>query len=72
MDYITQAFKYLWSNESKEEVEGYVVMSDKSKKASLVLVKESDKYWKTRWCSDNTTIYKKQEKPFNTIFINTQ
>ncbi len=71
MEYITNAIKYLWWGENKQEVEGYIVMSDKNKHQTLVLVKESDKFWKTKWFNDNNTIYKKQEKPINSIFINT-
>jgi hypothetical protein len=62
-------FKGLWyGSESKGEVEGYMIMSDSTTNKSLLLIKDGEKSWKTKWFNDNQTTYKAPVAPLSTIF----
>ncbi len=61
-------FKGLWYGESKEEVEGYMIMSDSTNSKTLLLIKEGEKSWKTMWFSDTNHTYKAPVAPMTTIF----
>lgn len=51
----------------KNEVEGYLIFFTIEK--SLLLVKENDRYWKTKWFNNNENIYKSPVKSLNEIFL---
>lgn len=61
-------FKGLWSGEGKREVEGYLIMSDNTNNKTLLLVKDSEKSWKTKWYNDDKNIYKVPNEPLTSIF----
>ncbi len=42
-------FKQSWFGETKQEVEGYILMSDKLNNRTLIMVKENEKCWRTKW-----------------------
>jgi hypothetical protein len=65
---LVDKFKGLWYDESKGEVEGYMIMSDSTNSKTLLLIKEGEKSWKTKWFSDNQTIYKAPLEPISLIF----
>ncbi len=66
--YLIEKFKGLWYGESKQEVEGYVIMTDSVKNKTLCLAKNSEKSWKTEWFNNDSTSIKIPTKPINTIF----
>ena len=55
---------------SKNEVEGYILSEDKIKNTSLVLVKENNIFWKTKWLNNAETTYKIPMDPISLIFKN--
>jgi hypothetical protein len=55
---------------SKNEVEGYILSEDKIKNTSLVLVKENNMFWKTKWLNNAETIYKIPMDSISLIFKN--
>jgi hypothetical protein len=61
-------FKGFWIGESKGEVEGYMIMTDSTNNKTLLLIKEGEKSWKTKWFSDSQTTYKAPVEPLSTIF----
>lgn len=65
---VIDKFKDLWYGEAKEEVEGYLIMADSTTNKSLLLVKNSEKSWKTQWFNDTTNNYKTPSKSLHTIF----
>ncbi len=78
IDNIADTFKGLLFNvpksaptisEEKLHIEGYHIVSDPIAHKTLILVKESDKYWKTQWFNDSTTVCKSPRLPLNAIFI---
>jgi hypothetical protein len=81
IDTVTDTFKGLWSNssvvapsppqteEEKVQIEGYHIASDRAANKTLILVKESNKYWKTQWFNDSTTTYKSPPLPLGEIFV---
>jgi hypothetical protein len=66
---LVEKFKGLLYGERKNEVEGYVLMNDNTK--TLLLVKEGEKSWKTKWFNSNEIILKTPEKQLENIFKNT-
>lgn len=52
----------------KGEVEGYLMYSDSTNNKSLLLVKENEKSWKTKWFNNNENTYKSPSLPLNEIF----
>ncbi len=68
---VIDKFKGLWigqSQEAKTEVEGYLMLSDGTNNKSLLLIKDGEKSWKTKWFNDNQTTYKAPVAPLSTIF----
>jgi hypothetical protein len=63
-------FKGLWYGERISEVEGYCIMSDTTNKKTLLLVKDNEKSWKTKWYNDNHNTYKAPTLPLSTVFNN--
>jgi hypothetical protein len=58
----------LWTKTTeKNEVEGYLISFNLDE--SLLLVKENDRYWKTKWFNNNENIYKSPVTPLNEIFL---
>jgi hypothetical protein len=66
MEYIISKLKKLWS---KEDLEGYFLMTDNKTNKSLVLVKNSENTWKTEWLDKSVPVNKPTEQ-LNSIFIN--
>jgi hypothetical protein len=65
---LVDKFKGLWYGESKAEVEGYMIMSDTTNNRTLLMVKDSEKSWKTKWYDNGNNSYKSPDKPLNAIF----
>jgi hypothetical protein len=63
---LVEKFKGLLYGERKNEVEGYLLMNDNTK--TLLLVKEGEKSWKTKWFNSNEIILKTPEKQLETVF----
>ena len=59
---LVSTFKGLWYGKQEEtekkEVEGYLMLSDNTNNKSLLLVKDSEKSWKTKWFNNNENTYK--------------
>jgi hypothetical protein len=67
---LVEKFKGLWYGESKQEVEGYVIMTDSGKNKTLCLAKNGEKSWKTEWFNNDSTTFKIPTKPIKNIFNN--
>jgi hypothetical protein len=65
---LVEKFKGLWYGESKQEVEGHIIMSDSTNNKTLLLVKNGDKSWKTKWYDDNKNIFKTPNELLISIF----
>lgn len=65
-------FKGLWYGEAKTaaEVEGYLIMSDNTSNKSLLLVKDGEKSWKTKWFNNNENNFTVPKEPISKIFKN--
>lgn len=61
-------FKGLWFNESRQEVEGYMIMSDNTNNRTLLMIKENEKSWKTKWFNNSENKFKVPTEPLNKIF----
>ncbi len=63
-------FKDLWfsSEKEKEEIEGYLLLSDTTTNKTLLLVKDTEKSWKTKWFNNTEHIFKAPSQPLNSIF----
>jgi hypothetical protein len=69
MDYIVRGIKYLMGTGStKVEVEGHVLATDATAGRSFILVKENDKFWKSRWVNDNDIIIRPTSDSIRAIF----
>ncbi len=60
---LVNTFKGLWygtqaETQKKDEVEGYLMMNDNITNKSLLLVKDGEKSWKTKWFNNNENTYK--------------
>jgi hypothetical protein len=70
---IIDKFKGLWIDQrqdTKTEVEGYLMLNDSTSNKSLLLVKEGEKSWKTKWFNNNEHTYKAPAIQVNAIFNN--
>ena len=65
---VIDKFTNLWSSPRRIEVEGYLITSDSANNKSLLLVKDGDKSWRTKWFNDNDNTYKAPVVPLNNIF----
>jgi len=63
-------FKGLWYGEQKGEVEGYMIMTDGTSNKTLLLVKDGEKSWKTKWFNNNQNTFKTPSQPLNGVFNN--
>ena len=54
----------------KQPIEGYLMSSDAANNRTLLLVKEGDKSWKTRWFNDKESLYISPSVPLSNIFTN--
>jgi hypothetical protein len=62
-------FKGLMIKGSKKETaEGYLLKTDNVNKKSLLLVKENEKCWKTKWFNDSEYTYTILPGPISSIF----
>jgi hypothetical protein len=66
---LIKSFKGLLFNESTQEVEGYMIMTDDINNRSLLMVKENEKSWKTKWFSNSENNFKVPTEPLNKLFI---
>lgn len=62
-------FKGLMYGAPKEEIEGYLIVADSTTNKTLLLVKEGEKSWKTKWFNNNENKYKSPTEPLQSIFI---
>jgi hypothetical protein len=76
IDNISEKFKSIWPSslssvetQEKQLVEGYHISSDATQDKTLVLVKHSDKFWKTEWFDNAATTYKAPLLPLNELFV---
>jgi hypothetical protein len=67
---LVDRFKGLWYGEIKNEVEGYLIMSDSTTNKTLLLVKDGEKSWKTKWFNNQQNTYKPPTEPLVSIFNN--
>ena len=63
-------FKRLLYIESKKEVEGHMIMNDSKNSKTLLLIKDGEKSWRTKWFNDNEYLYKAPLRKLSTIFNN--
>ena len=81
IDNITEKFKSIWPSslpasvaptplpiQEKQLIEGYHMSSDVANDKTLVLVKHSDKFWKSEWFDNTTTTYRAPVVPLNELF----
>jgi hypothetical protein len=54
--------------QEKQFVEGYHMSSDITNDKTLVLVKHSDKFWKTEWFDNSAMAYRAPVLPLNELF----
>jgi hypothetical protein len=54
--------------QEKQFIEGYHMSSDVTNNKILVLVKHSDKFWKTEWFDNSTMTYRAPVLPLNELF----
>lgn len=71
IDSIVDKFKELFTKE-KIEMEGYLMLKDSTTNKTQLLVKESDKTWKTKWFDDNQYTYKTPTMPITYIFMKSE
>ena len=65
---VINRFKGLWFNKSKQEIEGYIIMSDTINNRTLLMIKENEKSWKTKWFNNIENNFKVPSEPFNKLF----
>jgi hypothetical protein len=63
-------FKGLWYGEQNKEVEGYLIMTDSTSNKTLLLVKDGEKSWKTKWFNNNQNTFKAPSQHLGTVFNN--
>jgi hypothetical protein len=64
---LIDAFKGLWYGRPKDEVEGYLIKRNNNG-TILLLVKDGEKCWKTKYFNENEVNYKTPIIPLNNIF----
>lgn len=69
---LVQKFKYLWHESNKENdketIEGHVLTKDNNK--TLLLVKDGEKSWKTKWFNTNEINIKSPDDKLESVFKN--
>jgi hypothetical protein len=60
-------FKGLWYSEIKKEIEGYIFMTNNMNNETLLLIKDGEKYWKTKWFNNNHYTYKLPIEQLSTV-----
>jgi len=70
MEYITNAFRYVLGFSNKKQITGYIVAEDKVNQRTLVMVKEGDRLWVSKWYETNEYDIKPMDESMNHIFIN--
>jgi hypothetical protein len=61
-------FKGLLYTKTKKEVEGYIILNDSKSSKTLLLIKNGERSWRTKWFNDNEYIYKAPLQQLSTIF----
>ncbi len=56
------------SQDTEDDITGYVLMNNNDNVKSLVLVKENDKYWKTKWIESSKITNELPAKNLDTVF----
>jgi hypothetical protein len=69
IDAVIDRIKGLWVSDKKADIEGYLIMNDGTKNKSLLLVKDGEKSWKTKWFNNNENTYKAPTIPLTEIFV---
>jgi hypothetical protein len=67
MDLLINRLKGLLWN--KTVIEGYILSEDIDKKLSLVLVKDSDKSWRTKWLNNSEYEIKLPKQSISQVFL---
>ena len=70
IEYVIDRVKNMWINRQKTDVEGYLIANDNITKKSLLLIKDGEKSWRTKWFNDNENTYKAPVVPLINIFNN--
>lgn len=70
MEYITNAFRYVLGFSNKKQITGYIIAEDKENQRTLVMVKEGDRLWVSKWYETNEYDIKPMDESMNHIFIN--
>jgi len=69
IEYVIDRVKNMWINRQKTDVEGYLMFNDNITKKSLLLIKDGEKSWRTKWFNDNENTYKAPVIPLADIFV---
>lgn len=59
---------FVTNSVNKTEVEGYLLYKDSTNNRTLLLVKNSERCWQTKWFDDNENSYNLNQQSVNTIF----
>lgn len=69
IEYVINRVKNMWPGR-RIDVEGYLMFNDSTNNKSLLLVKDGEKSWKTKWFNDSENRYKAPVVPLINIFNN--
>jgi hypothetical protein len=62
------SYLFVTNSANKTEVEGYMIYEDSVNNRTLLLVKNSDKCWQTKWFNNNENTFNIYKAPVHTIF----
>jgi hypothetical protein len=69
MSYLVDKIKELWYGQSENLVEtGYTLLNDNTNNKTLILKKENDLYWKTKWVDHTSVTINTPSTPIVNIF----
>lgn len=68
MEYIINKMKSLWHTVPDNNLTGYILIDNSKQGKSLVLVKDGDHLWKTKWIDTNMTKITNPSQSINSIF----
>jgi hypothetical protein len=60
--------KEVKDEKEKKMIEGYLLKTDSTNKQSMLLVKENEKCWKTKWFNDDEYTYTPPSAPISSVF----
>jgi hypothetical protein len=70
MTSLIDKFKDLWYGDTKQDIEGYTIMADIKNNRTLIMVKEGEKSWKTKWFNNSKYNFTVPNQPISTLFMN--